>query len=245
MTDTQKSYSFIGNDCPPEYRRVGTIDVADPADVRRAEDRGYRIGTIYDGRSHSCAEPCAADIYEEVDQPAPPQSNLSGLHAGPPERAVHGLRDTSGAKEMRVTPAIRNSRLVSDSGIPSPETHMDGSEKDFHRAASALLNTLWQKTYSGSRSHEENWLEMDREFPQARWLHDELKAAKDRTTPPQTNLRGDELLTTIKEFAHWHHLNEITVAAGKVPSDSEIDFEASAWNRITRALDTRERSDNG
>lgn len=68
MTEDRKSYSFIGNDCPPGYRRVGTIDVADPADVRRAEDRGYRIGTIYDGRSYSCAEPCAADIYEELDE---------------------------------------------------------------------------------------------------------------------------------------------------------------------------------
>jgi hypothetical protein len=68
MTEDRKSYSFIGNDCPPGYRRVGTIDVADPADVRRAEDRGYRIGTIYEGRSYSCAEPCAADIYEELDE---------------------------------------------------------------------------------------------------------------------------------------------------------------------------------
>lgn len=64
MTDTRKSYSFIGNDCPPGYRRVGTIDVADPADVHSAQDKGYRIGTIYNGYSGSCAEPCAADIYE-------------------------------------------------------------------------------------------------------------------------------------------------------------------------------------
>lgn len=63
---------------------------------------------------------------------------------------------------------------------PAPSSLLVGSEKDFHRAANALLNTLWQKTYSGSRSHEENWQEMDRQFPQARWLHDELKAAKAR-----------------------------------------------------------------
>lgn len=45
-----------------------------------------------------------------------------------------------------------------------------------------------------------------------------------------------ELLMTIKEFARWYHLNEMTLTAGKTPSDSEIDFEATAWNRITRAL---------
>lgn len=66
MTDTRKSYSFIGSDCPPGYRRVGRIDVADPADVDRAHDRGYRIGSIYNGQSGSCAEPCSADIYERA-----------------------------------------------------------------------------------------------------------------------------------------------------------------------------------
>ena len=69
---------------------------------------------------------------------------------------------------------------TTDMEYPSPQQHLVGSEKDFHRAANALLNTLWQKTCSGSRSHEENWQEMDRQFPQARWLHDELKAAKAR-----------------------------------------------------------------
>lgn len=73
MVDTRKSYSFIGDDCPPGYRRVGTIDVADPADVHSAQDKGYRIGTIYDGHSGSCAEPCAADIYERPDETPPPQ----------------------------------------------------------------------------------------------------------------------------------------------------------------------------
>jgi hypothetical protein len=45
-----------------------------------------------------------------------------------------------------------------------------------------------------------------------------------------------EVLTTIKEFAHWHHLNETTIAGDKTPSDSEIDFEATVWNRILRAF---------
>lgn len=66
-----KHYSFIGNDCPPGYRRVATIDVADPADVRWAQDQDYRIGSIYDGLSGSCAEPCAADVYECLDDLLP------------------------------------------------------------------------------------------------------------------------------------------------------------------------------
>lgn len=73
MTNPRKSYSFIGADCPPGYRRVGTIDVADPADVHSAQDKGYRIGTIYNGYSGSCAEPCAADIYERPDEEPFPQ----------------------------------------------------------------------------------------------------------------------------------------------------------------------------
>lgn len=51
-----------------------------------------------------------------------------------------------------------------------------------------------------------------------------------------TPAQNDGLLETIKEFARWHHLNEMTVAAGKTPSDSEIDFEVAAWNTIERAV---------
>ncbi len=68
----------------------------------------------------------------------------------------------------------------------------------------------------------------------------------DLTPPPPSQVGGSELLPTIKEFAHWHDLNEVTIAAGKTPSDSEIDFEATAWSRITRAVATApENSDNG
>jgi hypothetical protein len=52
------------------------------------------------------------------------------------------------------------------------------------------------------------------------------------TAPAQ----NDGLLETIKEFARWHHLNSMTVAEGKTPSDSEIDFEVVAWNKIERAV---------
>jgi hypothetical protein len=56
------------------------------------------------------------------------------------------------------------------------------------------------------------------------------------TSSPETNLDGNELLQTIKEFARWHHLNSLTILNGGKPSDSEIDIEATAWNTITRAL---------
>ena len=67
MTSHQHSvaYTWIGDDCPPGWRRVGSIDIADPADVNQAIDRGYRIGTTYDGGTYSVAEPCTSDIYEE------------------------------------------------------------------------------------------------------------------------------------------------------------------------------------
>ncbi len=61
---------------------------------------------------------------------------------------------------------------------PASETVLVGNDKELRRAANALLNTLWQLAYSGSRTFEENWQEMDRRFPQARWLHDELKATR-------------------------------------------------------------------
>ena len=57
----------LGDDFPAGWKKVGTIDVADPADVRWSVDRGYRIGDIYDGLSFSVAEPCAADIYRKDD----------------------------------------------------------------------------------------------------------------------------------------------------------------------------------
>lgn len=68
MSVQHKHYSWIGDDCPPQWKRVGTIDVADPADVQSALAKVLRIGTVYDGRSGSVAEPCAADIYAEREQ---------------------------------------------------------------------------------------------------------------------------------------------------------------------------------
>jgi hypothetical protein len=47
---------------------------------------------------------------------------------------------------------------------------------------------------------------------------------------------GVDLVDTIKEWGRWHHLNEMTIAAGKTPSDSEIDIEVIAWNKIKRSL---------
>lgn len=73
MIEARNSYSFIGDNCPPGYRHIGTIDVADPANVSWALDQGYRIGSIYDGGTYSCAEPCTADIYERPDEARFPQ----------------------------------------------------------------------------------------------------------------------------------------------------------------------------
>jgi hypothetical protein len=79
----------------------------------------------------------------------------------------------------------------------------EGSEKDLQRAANALLNTLWQKVYSGVRTHDENWGEMDRQFPQARWLHEELKAARLRadqspeTKQPEVFTVGDQTMEQV------------------------------------------------
>lgn len=71
IPEPREHYSWIGDDCPPRWKRVGTIDVADPADVHSALQEGLRIGEIYDGKSYSVAEPCAADIYVEVERPSP------------------------------------------------------------------------------------------------------------------------------------------------------------------------------
>jgi hypothetical protein len=68
----KKTFSWVGKDHPPGWRRVGSIDVADPADVRLASGKGWTIGTIYDGGSGSVAEPCAADVYERLRSDGPP-----------------------------------------------------------------------------------------------------------------------------------------------------------------------------
>ena len=66
-----------------------------------------------------------------------------------------------------------------------------------------------------------------------------------RTPSTLKNVDRAELLATVKEFARWHHLNDLTIYTGGKPSDSEIDFEATAWNTIKRALATTKGSDNG
>jgi hypothetical protein len=68
MNALRKHYSWIGADCPPEWVHVGWIDLADPADVATALDRGRRIGSTYDGGSGSVAEPCTADTYMRRDE---------------------------------------------------------------------------------------------------------------------------------------------------------------------------------
>lgn len=71
------THRWKGDDHPPGWRKVATIDVADPADGAYARDRDWRIGSVYDGGTRSVAEPCAADCYERVPgrhqvAPSPP-----------------------------------------------------------------------------------------------------------------------------------------------------------------------------
>lgn len=72
--------------------------------------------------------------------------------------------------------AVRAANVLSEALAPAPEKHVVA--EDVRRAASALLDTLWLKAWSGARTQEENWEEMDRQFPQARWLSDALKAER-------------------------------------------------------------------
>lgn len=72
MSMSRRGYTWIGDDHPPGWKRLGSIDVADPADTQWAIERDLHIGSIYDGLSRSVAEPCRADIYEQIpSEPTP------------------------------------------------------------------------------------------------------------------------------------------------------------------------------
>lgn len=103
------------------------------------------------------------------------KKDLQGQYSDWAHSSFGGLKLQGGQPALRRIAA----RMLAIATDPSPQQLSNGSEKDFHRAANALLNTLWQKVYSGHRTHEENWLEMDRQYPQARWLNEELAAARD------------------------------------------------------------------
>ena len=45
-----------------------------------------------------------------------------------------------------------------------------------------------------------------------------------------------DTIAAVKNFAHWHHLNEWTIKNGRTPSDSEIDFEVEAFRKIEKAV---------
>lgn len=68
MADEQTTqYEWRGDSHPPGWRCVGRIDIGDPADVARANDRGYRIGALYRAWDQRADEsPRLADIYEAV-----------------------------------------------------------------------------------------------------------------------------------------------------------------------------------
>lgn len=58
-------------------------------------------------------------------------------------------------------------------------------EAELVRAASALLNNLWQDVWSYERSHEENWREFDRKYPGVKWLRDARDAALSAPATPE------------------------------------------------------------
>lgn len=66
---TNVLHRWIGGDHPEGWRQVGTIDLGDPADIARAQDRGYRIGKSYLGEFSRGK----ADIYTDAGAipPAP------------------------------------------------------------------------------------------------------------------------------------------------------------------------------
>lgn len=45
-----------------------------------------------------------------------------------------------------------------------------------------------------------------------------------------------EIEKAIKEWAYWYHKNQLLVDRGDKPSDSEIDFEVEAWNRLVKLI---------
>lgn len=56
-------------------------------------------------------------------------------------------------------------------------TEIDGEAvTDLRRAANALLNQLWQGVYSGTKTFDENWHEMERRFPASKWLQEATAA---------------------------------------------------------------------
>lgn len=57
-----------------------------------------------------------------------PQTTLSGPHAGPPERTVHSLSETSGEKGMGASPSISNSRFLPGGVCTAPEDDLEKSE---------------------------------------------------------------------------------------------------------------------
>jgi hypothetical protein len=83
------------------------------------------------------------------------------------------------------------------------------------------------------------WFSAKKKWPKGLEGMPELLAkAADALAPaePPPALSADEVLSDVKNFAHWHHLNEWTVKNGRTPSDSEIDFEVEAYRKIERAI---------
>lgn len=83
----------------------------------------------------------------------------------------NGCRNFYLCEQLALSPGHKQTPLFAH---PAPAT-VESAE--LVRAASALLNNLWQDVWSYDRTHEENWKEFDRKFPGVKWLRDARDAA--------------------------------------------------------------------
>lgn len=90
---------------------------------------------------------------------------------------------------------------TNDAPAPAPS---GSREAELVRAASALLNNLWQETWSHERTHEENWKAFDRKFPGVKWLRDARDASLASDATPATSAETGASVG-VKEL-EWHRV---------------------------------------
>lgn len=96
--------TWIGEDHPPGWRRVTSIDVADPANTRWASENDYRIGTIYDGGTDSAVEPCCADVYERVE----PEASVDQACIDPAKHFLDEVKGSTPADIAELAAALQS-----------------------------------------------------------------------------------------------------------------------------------------
>lgn len=97
------------------------------------------------------------------------------------ETAVAAMEAAQADHDKRVLALISTRASTGPTKADSGAAVIDAEGLLF--AANALLNSLWEKVYSGLRTHEENWAEFERQFPGARLLHDAHRAVTAAPSP--------------------------------------------------------------